>query len=73
MEGAPTIKTSIPLCGLCAMLSPLRVLAEVTRGRPGVMDERLWVDRVVAGRERRREDHVGAVLTVPASKLSIVV
>jgi hypothetical protein len=43
MEGAATIKTSIPLCGLCAMLSPLRFLAGVTRGGPGLMDERLWV------------------------------
>jgi hypothetical protein len=37
------------------------------------MDERLWVDRVASGRERRREGYVGAVLTAPASKLSIVV
>ena len=30
--GIWSIKTSIPFCDLCAMLSPLRFLAEVTRG-----------------------------------------
>ena len=40
---------------------------------PGVMDESLGWTGWLSGRETRREGHIGAVLTVPASKLSIVV